>query len=497
MRAPAPGGTACFRSIGTNGGPLSPSAPPIGAAERPPPTLGGMVPPPQAPRLTDRTVLATWWPLAASWLLMGAELPLVSAVVARLPEATVHLAAFGGIVFPLSMLFEAPIIMLLSASTALSRDRDAYRLLFRCTAWMGGTLTAVHALVAFTPLYDVVAGRVLHVPAPILEPGRIGLRLMTPWTVSIAYRRFQQGVLIRSGRAWAVGVGTAVRLGTEALLLGIGLATRWGEGVRIGASAVAAGVVAEAAFSGIAVRPALRRVPATRAAGEPPLTLARFVDFYAPLALTSVLSFLAIPVASAAMSRMPAAIASLAAWPVVNGLVFALRSTGYALNEVVVALLERPDPVPALRRFSRGLALALSALLLAIAATPLGHLWLVDVSALPPALAGLASVAVWLAVALPAGSALQSWYQGALLHGHRTRAVTESVGVYAVVVAGLLGAGIALGRWPGLPVNMVALTAGTLAQVLWMRRRARAVIEGIEARAPAPAGIAPAGEPAG
>ena len=48
-----------------------------------------------------RKVTRTWWPLAASWLLMGAELPALSAVVARLPDARINLAAYGGIVFPL------------------------------------------------------------------------------------------------------------------------------------------------------------------------------------------------------------------------------------------------------------------------------------------------------------------------------------------------------------------------------------------------------------
>ncbi len=447
--------------------------------------------------LAGRTVLRTWAPLAASWLLMGAELPLVSAVIARLPAPTTHLAAFGGIVFPLSMMFESPIIMLLSASTALSRDRDAYRLLARCMRWMGGTLTALHALVAFTPLYDLVAARLLHVPPETLEPGRLGMRLMTPWTMSIAYRRFQQGLLIRHGRTWAVGAGTAVRLGTEALLLGIGLARPWGPGVVVGASAVAAGVVAEAAFSGIVVRPVLRRELPARAAGAAPLTLRAFTNFYAPLVLTSLMSFLTVPLASAAMGRMPLALPSLAVWPVVNGLVFALRSTGFALNEIVVALLERPDPVPALRRFARLLALTLSGLLVLVAATPLGHLWFLHVSALPAGLAGLAGLALWLALALPASSALQSWYQGALLHAHRTRAVTESVGLYLAVSAAVLGAGIGLGRWPGLPVTLIALTAGAAAQVFWMRRRALPVIRRIEARAPARGAPAAAQEPVG
>ena len=42
-------------------------------------------------------MLATWWPLAASWLLMGIEMPLVTAVMGRLPDETVQLAAYGGV----------------------------------------------------------------------------------------------------------------------------------------------------------------------------------------------------------------------------------------------------------------------------------------------------------------------------------------------------------------------------------------------------------------
>src|SRR5438552_14302416 len=68
-------------------------------------------------------VFQAWWPLAASWILMGLEVPAVSAVIARLPQPTVGLAAYGGIVMPVSMFIEGPIIMLLAASTALSRDR--------------------------------------------------------------------------------------------------------------------------------------------------------------------------------------------------------------------------------------------------------------------------------------------------------------------------------------------------------------------------------------
>ena len=74
--------------------------------------------------LSYRRILNTWWPLAASWLLMGVELPALSAVMARLPNPEINLAAYGGIVFPLALIIESPVIMLMTASTALARSRS-------------------------------------------------------------------------------------------------------------------------------------------------------------------------------------------------------------------------------------------------------------------------------------------------------------------------------------------------------------------------------------
>jgi hypothetical protein len=423
-----------------------------------------------------RTVIHAWWPLAASWLLMGLELPAVSAGMARLPDSTVSLAAYGGVVFPLSLLIEAPIIMLLAASTALARDWPSYRLVRRFMYLASSVMTALHVLVAFTPLYDVVVGRLLHAPADILEPGRRGLMIMTPWTLSIAYRRTQQGVMIRFGRSWAVGVGTVLRLAANLFVLGIGAAIGTIPGIVVGSAAVAAGVISEAVLSGILVQPVLKHHLRTAPPAEKPLTLGAFLRFYAPLAATPVIAFLAMPLASAAMGRMPRTLESLAAWPVVNGLTFTLRSVGFALNEVVVALLDRPHATQALKRFTFGLATLTSAALLLTAVTPLGTLWFVTLTALPIAILPLARVGLALSIAAPALSALQSWYQGVIVHSRRTRGVTESVVVYLLTIAAILGAGIAWGHVAGLWVAIVALIVGNATQVLWLRSRGRHVI---------------------
>src|SRR5262249_22624586 len=153
----------------------------------------------------------------------------------------------------------------------------------------------------------------------------------------VAYRRMQQGVLIRFGHSRTVGIGTAVRLASYLVVLSLGLAIHRLPGIVVAAAAVIAGVVSEALYAGMRVRPVLRTPVAAASAVTPPLTMTRFVRFYLPLSVTPLILFLAMPMVTGTMSRMAQPLDSLAVWPVLNGLTFALRSAGFALNEVVVA----------------------------------------------------------------------------------------------------------------------------------------------------------------
>lgn len=426
-----------------------------------------------APGLTLRRVARTWWPLAGSWILMSMELPVVSAIMARLSNPEISLAGYGGIVFPLSMIVEAPIIMLLSASTALSKDWDSYLLLRRFMLRIGAVLTLVHLLVALTPLYDLVIGDLIGAPLAIRGPARIGLIIMTPWTFSIAYRRLHQGVMIRYGHSHLVGIGTMIRLGSNIAVLAAGYAIRTLPGIVVGTTAVAVGVVSEAIFVGLTVRPILENQLSRAPRIPSPLTQRAFLSFYVPLAMTPLLMLLSGPVGSAGVSRMPRPLDSLATWPVINGLVFAFRSVGIAFNEVVVAHLDGPGASRVLRRFALILGCVTSVAILAIAATPLAGFYFGRVSALSPSLRSLARSAVWLTLPLPVLSVLQSWYQGNILHGGRTRTITEAVAIYLLVNAVGLVAGTIYGRIPGLYVALAVSVIGAVAQIAWLRLRSR------------------------
>src|SRR3972149_2500581 len=106
------------------------------------------------PALSQRRILLTWLPLAASWLLMALESPYISAALARLTEAERMIAAFG-LAMSLSITIESPVISLLATSTALARSRQNYLMLRRFTLHLMLGTTLLQSLLGWTPLFGL------------------------------------------------------------------------------------------------------------------------------------------------------------------------------------------------------------------------------------------------------------------------------------------------------------------------------------------------------
>lgn len=402
---------------------------------------------------------------------MGAEGPLFTWFIASMAEQKINLAAFGSVAFPIALVVEGPIIMLLAASTALCRDWDSYRKVRRFMYAASAALTLLHILIAFTPLYDVIAGQILGVPEDILAPGRLGLQILTPWTAAIAYRRFLQGVMIRFGKARLVMLGTGLRLITLLVTLTI-MRSLGASGIVVGTTAIAAGVIAEAIFARWAVGPILReQLPATDPTQEK-VNRKSFLRFYLPLAMTPLLTLFIGPAGAAGMSRMPNAELSLPAWQVVHALVFLMRSTGFAFNEVVVAQWDQPGAKRALTKFAFIVAITTSSLLVLIAVTPISDWLLGDIYQLQPDLMAVCATALLFAMFMPAYQAFQSLYQGQLVATKRTRGVTEAVALYVLVALTGLQVSVWWGAFTGIYAALTVFSIGGILQTLWLKKRA-------------------------
>lgn len=436
--------------------------------------------------LSAREVLSVWWPLGLSWVLMTLEMPLTNAIIPRLPNADVNLAAWG-IIFSLAIMIQAPATMLLAAATALVKDAASFRRLSRITIGILIALTATHALLAFTPLYDWVMVGIIGVPEDVAAAGRIPAMIVVPWSLGTGSRRYFHGILIRYGQSRVVIASAAVRLTTDIVILGAGLAIGTVQGAVVTAVAMTTAVLLESLFTWTRVRPVIHRSVLPNRSGPAVFGYGEFARFYVPLVVTTLLSLSTVTLISAALARMPGSLASLATWPVVFGFLMLWQSVAVAYQEVVISLLRRPDGVAVLRRVMRRMAFGLTASLALVAVTPLAYWWFRYGTGLSPELTALAQGAVLIGVITPAIRAVQSWQQGALVFGSRTAPMMESVVVFLVATATVLALGMTTTTLNGIYIGMAAYVAGLLAQTAWLELRVRPVVAALRRRDPKPA----------
>jgi hypothetical protein len=434
---------------------------------------------------TPRSIFLFWAPLAVQWLMMAAEGPFLAAVIARMGDAAVNLAAYG-VAVAFAILTESPVIMLMSAATALVEDAESYRRLRNFAYALSLGATSLVLLVLVPPVFHLLTG-VLGLPGPVASRVYGSLAFLLPWPAAIGYRRFLHGILIRSGRTRLVAYGTVLRLSgmaATALLLYhvFPLPGAW-----VGAIALSAGVVIEAVAARFMAAEEVARLSgaagkARRRWGVWPrwpgrAAVAGYGDiarFYFPLALTSLIGLTVQPMLTFFMGRAPSPLESLAVFPVVHALSFLFRAPGLAFQEVVIALAgKRFEHLAPLRSFGIGLGLAVSAGLALVTLTPLAGFWFDVVSGLPPELATRAVGPAMLSVPLPALTVLLAFQLGILVQSRRTRAVT---GASLLEVAGI-AALFTLAGWRfglfGASAAMIGLVGGRVIAngYLWTRVR--------------------------
>lgn len=358
--------------------------------------------------------------------MMATEGPLLAAVIARMADPTYNLAAHG-VAWALAILIEAPVMMLMSAATTLVRDRGSYLKLRAFSHGLIAATTGVLLVLLIPPVFRWLADDLMGLPAEVSRVTYSALWYFIPWPGAIGYRRFLQGVLIRSGRTHLVAYGTVLRLLAMASVALVGYLVFDLPGASLSALALASGVVVEAAAARIMAGPSVRALLSgdVTAAPGPAIRYREIAAFYAPLALTSVIGLAVHPLLTFFMGRGVAPIESLAVFPVVHALSFVFRSVGLAYQDAAIALMgERFRHLPELRRFARTLGLATSGALALVAVTPLSPFYFETISGLSRELAAYASTPVLFIVLLPALTVQLSLQRAILVEARRTRHVT-------------------------------------------------------------------------
>lgn len=390
--------------------------------------------------------------------MMSVEGPILTAVIARLPAQEFNLAAFG-VAFNLGLFIEAPVIMILSAATALVRDGNSLARLRRYTYVLSLTMSAIMAIVALPPIFDPIARDLLSLPDPVVELAHLGTMLLIPWPAAIGFRRFYQGVLIREGLTKRVAWGTLIRLGG----MGLGCLLLWQgfavEGVVVGTGSMSIGVTAEAIAARFMAAGSLHRIAGIERKGHP-LTYAEITRFYIPLALTSMIGLGLLPMISLFLGRGAMPVESLAIWPVLTGFVFLFRGVGLAWQEAVITLVgDRLEGFRPVLTFTLLLAFITSALLGVIVLTPLDELWFGTVAQLKPELVEFTLLPLAIMILLPATSAILSLQRGVIVVGGRTMHISITTAIEVAVIILLLA--VMIGGY-----SMIGAIAASIAVVI-------------------------------
>ncbi len=410
-----------------------------------------------------------WLPLASTWLMISVEGPLLAALIARLADPTLNLAAYG-VAFSFALIIEAPILMIMSASTALSKDAESFRRMRNFTFLLNLLITGLMVLALTPPVFRVLAVNLIGLPPDVARLTHVAMLLLLPWPGVIGYRRLYQGLLIRNSLTRRVAYGTVVRLSTMA-------ATSFGlyffsdvPGACLGAAALSAGVTMEAIASRVMAGPTLKRLAGeTEATTGPRLEYGYIFRFYVPLAMTSMLSLAVHPMITFFVGQSHLAIESLAVIPVVTSLVFVFRSLGLAFQEVAIALMgEEFEGYIQLRNFAAGLMAAATAGLCLIAFTPLRDIWFHEVSGLPHHLAVLAGSATRILAPMPALAVLLCFQRAMLVNLRITRFISWSTAIEISGIAATLYWGIHLAGWAGAVAAALALLVGRLGANLYL-----------------------------
>lgn len=383
-------------------------------------------------QLTFKTILKFWSPLAATWLMMAVEGPYLAAIIARLPDPKQNLAAYG-VAFSLALIVESPIIMLVAAVVALVKNKVSYLRMRTFAYALNVFVTIVMLLFLLTPLFTFVTQRLMKLPPEIADLIYGSTLLLLPWPGAIGFRRFYQGILIANNLTKRVSYGTMIRLLSMTVTAGILSVFTDLPGAYVGTAALSFGVVAEALASRAMVHRSLVGILTENQAwfhtreSNPAPSYKEIINFYYPLALSSMISLSVGPFVTFFMGRSRFPLESLAILPVVNSVQFIFSSLGLSYQEVGIALLGKDfkgyKPV---RNFALTLSGCLTVLFGLLAFTPLARIWLLSVSGLSPELARFSMLPLQLTTPLPGLMVWLSLQRAVMLNAGRTYTITLS-----------------------------------------------------------------------
>jgi progressive ankylosis protein len=400
-------------------------------------------------------------PLSLSDVTMACGDPLVTTMLAYLPNARANIAGLG-IAKALAIFFESPIIMMLHASNAVAANARSRQVLWRFMLLSGGGLSLCLGLLGLFLIFPSIGMQLLGIPAALIPRVREILCLMVLWPFSIAWRRYFQGLLIHHGNSRSIATASMVRLGTMIIVIAIGIYLNF-SGSILAALALIIGVLVETILITITAYRcgAILPPPPSSESTNLPQDLASMWRFYWPLANTMLITWGARALLIGSISRAVDGEIALAAWTAAWGLVLVIANSTRMVQQMIIKYRHQvADRV--LLIFALSVGACCSVLLLLIGTTTIGDTIVQSFIGSDRLLADRMKPVLLICTVIPIFVAIQNATQGFLVSMGKTGSVNIATGISTIVL--LTVAWLAV--WAGLNGAIAAALSTTIAMAI-------------------------------
>ncbi|HHW08715.1 MAG TPA: hypothetical protein GXX29_01930 [Firmicutes bacterium] len=192
-----------------------------------------------------RRIAAFYIPLGFTSMLMAFTHWIINAGLARTSSPELALAGWA-VGVSTSGLFEAPVVMLRSASLALVQDRSSQKRVFRAGLAIIAVAAGIPALLSLTPALGYIYQNLLGVKSTVALPAVQCVRLLSVMIIASGIRCLYQGVVIREQLTGYITLGMVLRLIVMSATAAGLVYLRPELGVIIGATTFTAGMTTEA-----------------------------------------------------------------------------------------------------------------------------------------------------------------------------------------------------------------------------------------------------------
>ena len=379
---------------------------------------------------------------------MGFDSPIISALVARLPEAKENLAAFG-VAFALGLIIESPIINLLSAVAALCKSKRSFLISKRFSFILVWLVVLTQLMVLIPSVFNFLALNLIGLDARVAELTYLASWHLAIWPPVIGIRRFYQGVMVAAGSTKKIAYGTVVRIVSTLVATIFFVNTGYLQGAAAGCSSLSLGASLEALFIYFASLPSQRKF-CKKVDATDDLTMKKLRSYYFPLAQTSFLGLAFQPMLTFFIARSINPLVSLAAFPVANGFAFLFRTLGLSITEVYLVYFKNgPLHVAALKRITVILIMMTTFIYLALSFTPAAHFVVAQVMGVKGDVASLAVYTIKIFVPIVGGTIILSYYRAKIMTWSKTYHLSRGTFIEVLSACALVWFFVELLQWNG------------------------------------------------